>query len=101
MATNPPEGYASDDFLEQILAIPSYAGLAGADGSNSSGTTSLNDSVSQLGSASAAASLHHHPPPMFPLSLSLDNGRDALNDNGAYSVKPVSVNFVIYFHFVD
>ncbi|KAL0317031.1 UNVERIFIED_CONTAM: Transcription factor UNE12 [Sesamum angustifolium] len=25
---------------------------------------------------------------MFPLSLSLDNGRDGVNDNGAYAVKP-------------
>ncbi|KAL8050136.1 hypothetical protein ABFX02_06G063400 [Erythranthe guttata] len=89
MATNPPEGYASDDFLEQILAIPAYAGLAGADGSNHSDNTSLNDTlVSHLGSVSAAASLHHHHTPMFPLSLSLDNGRDAVNDDGAYAVKP-------------
>ncbi|KAL0321818.1 UNVERIFIED_CONTAM: Transcription factor UNE12 [Sesamum calycinum] len=87
MTTNPPEGYASDDFLEQILSIPSYAGLAGADGTNSSETTSLSDTVSHLGPAAAAASLHH-PPPMFPLSLSLDNGRDGVNDNGAYAVKP-------------
>ncbi|KAK4385296.1 Transcription factor UNE12 [Sesamum angolense] len=87
MSTNPPEGYASDDFLEQILSIPSYAGLAGADGTNSSETTSLSDTVSHLGPAAAAASLHH-PPPMFPLSLSLDNGRDGVNDNGAYAVKP-------------
>ncbi|KAL2227382.1 UNVERIFIED_CONTAM: Transcription factor UNE12 [Sesamum indicum] len=92
MTTNPPEGYASDDFLEQILSIPSYAGLAGADGTNSSETTSLSDAVSHLGPA-AAASLHH-PPPMFPLSLSLDNGRDAVNDNGAYAVKPKIVNLV-------
>ncbi|EYU20058.1 hypothetical protein MIMGU_mgv1a022140mg, partial [Erythranthe guttata] len=89
MATNPPEGYASDDFLEQILAIPAYAGLAGADGSNHSDNTSLNDTlVSHLGSVSAAASLHHHHTPMFPLSLSLDNGRDSVNDDGAYAVKP-------------
>ncbi|KAK6135776.1 hypothetical protein DH2020_030471 [Rehmannia glutinosa] len=87
MTTNPPEGYASDDFLEQILSIPSYAGLAGADGTNPSETTSLDDSVSQLGPSGAAASLHH-PPPMFPLSLSLDNGRDAVNDHGAFAVKP-------------
>ncbi|KAI3458500.1 hypothetical protein Pfo_015163 [Paulownia fortunei] len=87
MATNPPEGYASDDFLEQILSIPSYAGLAGADVSNPAETTSLNDTVSQLGPSGAAASLHH-PSPMFPLSLSLDNGRDAVNDNGAFAVKP-------------
>lgn len=83
MAANPPEGYASDDFLEQILSIPSYAGLAVPDGTNPSDTTSLNDTVSQL-----APSSLHHPPPMFPLSLSLNNGRDAVNDNGAYGVKP-------------
>lgn len=94
MATNPPESYSSDDFLEQILSIPSYAGLAGADGSNPSETTSLNDTVSQLGPSGGASSLHH-PPPMFPLSLSLDNGRDAVNDNGGYAVKPVSFNFII------
>ncbi|KAL8539284.1 hypothetical protein ACS0TY_001059 [Phlomoides rotata] len=86
MSTNPPEGYPSDDFLEQILSIPSYAGLAG-DGSNPSETTSLNDTVSQLGPSGGASTLHH-PPPMFPLSLSLDNGRDSVNDNGAYAVKP-------------
>ncbi|PIN14585.1 hypothetical protein CDL12_12787 [Handroanthus impetiginosus] len=86
MATNPPEGYASDDFLEQILSIPSYAGLSGADGGNPSETTSLNETVSHLGPAGAAAGLHH-PPSMFPLSLSLDNGRDAVNDNGAFAVK--------------
>ncbi|KAH6762821.1 basic helix-loop-helix DNA-binding superfamily protein [Perilla frutescens var. hirtella] len=80
MAANPPEGYASDDFLEQILSIPSYAGLSGSDGTNPS---EMNDTVSHL-----APSSLHHPPPMFPLSLSLDNGRDAVNDNGAYAVKP-------------
>ncbi|KAL3812528.1 hypothetical protein ACJIZ3_013796 [Penstemon smallii] len=76
MATNPPDGYAADDFLEQILSIPSYAGLTAADAGNSSGTTSLNHSVSQL---------HHSP--LFPLGLSLDNGRD-VSDAGAYVVKP-------------
>ncbi|XP_051143388.1 transcription factor UNE12-like [Andrographis paniculata] len=80
MAANPPEGYAADDFLEQILAIPTYAALP--DGATSSDTTtSLNDdTVSQLVPSAAL----HHPPPMFPLSLSLDSGRD----NGAFSVKP-------------
>ncbi|GFP96842.1 transcription factor une12 [Phtheirospermum japonicum] len=85
MAANPPEGYASDDFLEQILSIPSYGGLSGADGANASETSSLSDTVSQLGSA--AASLHQQSA-MFPLSLSLDNGRDAMNDHGGYAVKP-------------
>lgn len=90
MASNPPEGYPSDDFLEQILSIPSYAGLTG-DGSNPSEATPLND---QLGPSGGASSLHH-PPPMFPLSLSLDNGRDAVNDNASYAVKPVSFGFIV------
>ncbi|XP_073118911.1 transcription factor UNE12-like isoform X2 [Henckelia pumila] len=84
MTTNPPDGYAADDFLEQILSIPSYTGLAGADSGNSSETPSLNHSVSQLGSAAAVGSgLHHHT--LFPLGLSLDNGheaeREAVNNN--------------------
>ncbi|KAL3653447.1 hypothetical protein CASFOL_003128 [Castilleja foliolosa] len=85
MSANPPEGYASDDFLEQILSIPNYGGLVGADGANASETSSLSDTVSQLGSA---VSRLHHPSAMFPLSLSLDNGRDAMNDHGGYAVKP-------------
>ncbi|GER46616.1 basic helix-loop-helix (bHLH) DNA-bindingsuperfamily protein [Striga asiatica] len=86
MAANPPAGYASDDFLEQMLAIPSYGGLGGADAANASGTSSLSDTVSQLG-PSAAANLHH-PPPMFPLSLSLDNGRNAVKSYGDTAVRP-------------
>ncbi|PIM98035.1 hypothetical protein CDL12_29484 [Handroanthus impetiginosus] len=77
MATNPTEGYAADDFLEQILSIPSYAGLSGADSGTSSDTASLNTSGSQL----------HHTP-MFPLGLSLDNGRDSVGDTAAFAVKP-------------
>ncbi|XP_073287123.1 transcription factor UNE12-like isoform X2 [Primulina huaijiensis] len=75
MTTNPPDGYAADDFLEQILSIPSYTGLAGADSGNSSENASLNHSVSQLGSAAAGSGGHHHT--LFPLGLSLDNGREA------------------------
>lgn len=72
MATNPPEGYTADDFLEQILSLPSYAGLAGAD----------------AGNASDGAGLPH--PPMFPLGLSLDNGQDDVSGAGALAVRPVS-----------
>ncbi|XP_073118910.1 transcription factor UNE12-like isoform X1 [Henckelia pumila] len=87
MTTNPPDGYAADDFLEQILSIPSYTGLAGADSGNSSETPSLNHSVSQLGSAAAVGSgLHHHT--LFPLGLSLDNGHEAVSDCGGFTVKP-------------
>lgn len=66
MANNPPEGY-SDDFLEQILAIPSYTGLAGADGSSSE-TTPLT-AAAQLNSGGGIQQ------PFFPLGLSLDNGQ--------------------------
>lgn len=84
MATNPPEGYAGgDDFLEQILAIPSYAGLSATDvGGASSDTAST---ISQL--SSAAGGLQQ---PLFPLGLSLDNGRDDVSDTGGFAVKPVS-----------
>lgn len=88
MGTNPTEGYAAD-FFEQILSIPSYAGLTGTDSGSSSETASLNPSVSQL----------YHPP-MFPLGLSLNNGRDAVGDTGAFSVKPVSSNFYHFYFFV-
>ncbi|KAA8527693.1 hypothetical protein F0562_035438 [Nyssa sinensis] len=80
MATNPPEGYA-DDFLEQILAFPSYAGLAGADGSSAQ-TTSLT-TVSQLGSGDTT-SAGGFQQPMFPLGLSLDNRREEV-DGGAFT----------------
>lgn len=83
MATNPPEGYgAADDFLEQILAIPSYAGLSVTDvGAGASSDTA--STVSQL--SSAAAGLQQQ---LFPLGLSLDNGRDDVSDTGGFSVKP-------------
>ncbi|KAL6541631.1 hypothetical protein OROGR_011117 [Orobanche gracilis] len=86
MAGNPAEAYASDEFLEQILSIHSYGGLAGTDGVNALETSSLGDTVSHLGS-SAAARLHH-PPPVFPLSLRLTNRRDTVNDHSAFAVKP-------------
>ncbi|KAL8121816.1 hypothetical protein AgCh_018525 [Apium graveolens] len=63
MSNNPPDGY-SDDFLEQILAIPSYNGLSNRDGA-SSDTTSLTPSHLSGGAQ----------PPFFPLGLSLDNGQ--------------------------
>lgn len=68
MATDPPEGYG-DDFLEQILAIPSY-NIAGCLPVN---TTDAN--------ASETASVHHQQQqqqPVFPLGLSLDNGRETI-----------------------
>ncbi|KAI3695686.1 hypothetical protein L1987_78685 [Smallanthus sonchifolius] len=70
MATDPPEGYG-DDFLEQILAIPSY---------NITGCLPGNTADS---SASETVSVHHQQQhqqqqPVFPLSLSLDNGRETI-----------------------
>ncbi|KAL3359648.1 hypothetical protein AABB24_016267 [Solanum stoloniferum] len=83
MAANQPEAYA-DDFLEQILAIPSY-GLPVADVGTPSETTSFTaaSAVSHLNSA-AASGLQQ---PLFPLGLSLDNGRDDVSEAGAYAVK--------------
>ncbi|GFY85017.1 basic helix-loop-helix (bHLH) DNA-binding superfamily protein [Actinidia rufa] len=75
MANNPPEGYA-DDFLEQILAVPSYSSLAGTE----SGST-----VSQLSTA-VGGSGSGFQQPFVPLGLSLDNGRDDLS-SGAFAVK--------------
>ncbi|CAH1427174.1 unnamed protein product [Lactuca virosa] len=68
MATDPPEGYG-DDFLEQILAIPSY-NIAGCLPGN---TTDAN--------ASETVSVHRQQQqqqPVFPLGLSLDNGRETI-----------------------
>ncbi|WOH08526.1 hypothetical protein DCAR_0727967 [Daucus carota subsp. sativus] len=59
MANNPPDGY-SDDFLEQILAIPSYNGLSNPDGTSSEAASHLPGGAQQ---------------PFFPLGLSLDNGQ--------------------------
>lgn len=103
MAGNqPPEGYATDDFLEQILAIPSYSTLppvnevGGGGGGSSSDTASLTSAVSQLSSAGGGGALHHQSQ-LFPLGLSLDNGRDDVSDTGAaFGLKPVSFFFFIY-----
>lgn len=67
MANNPAEGYP-DDFLEQILAIPAYNGLAGGDGSSSE--NSQLTAGGQLGSGAGVIQQ-----PFFPLGLSLDNGQ--------------------------
>lgn len=65
MASNPAGNYA-DDFLEQILSIPSYSGseatLAGTDS-----TTSRHLSSGVLGGCG-------FPGTVFPLGLSLDSG---------------------------
>lgn len=96
MAANQPEGYA-DDFLEQILAIPSYSGLPVADVGTPSETSFTSASaVSHLSSA-AAGGLQQ---PLFPLGLSLDNGRDDVSDAGAYAVKQVSF-FFFFCNFPD
>ncbi|XP_055827864.1 transcription factor UNE12-like isoform X1 [Solanum dulcamara] len=81
MANNLPGVYASDDFLDQILAIPSYASLLVTDISTGalSETTSLN-------SASGISQLQQQT--LFPLGLSLDNvSADASNASG-FAVKP-------------
>ncbi|XP_052191131.1 transcription factor UNE12-like [Diospyros lotus] len=78
MAANPPEGYA-DDFLDQILSMPSYAGLASTD--SSSGQTT----ASQLTTAAGAGGGGFQQP-FVPLGLSLDNGREDVH-GGAAGVK--------------
>lgn len=74
MATHPTEGYA-DDFLEQILSIPSYSGsdsgLAGNDG-NLVGTSMPLQLIPGDVSGHVAGGGFHRP--MFPLGLSLDSG---------------------------
>ncbi|KAJ0666797.1 hypothetical protein HanPI659440_Chr17g0670711 [Helianthus annuus] len=77
MATDPPEGYG-DDFLEQILAIPSY---------NITGCLPVN-TVDFTGSETV--SVHHQQQPQqqlqpqqFPLGLSLDNGHETIG--GAFA----------------
>lgn len=107
MAGNqPPEGYATDDFLEQILAIPSYSTLppvnevGGGGGGSSSDTASLTSAVSQLSSAGGGGALHHQSQ-LFPLGLSLDNGRDDVSDTGAaFGLKPVSFFFFFLYNSV-
>ncbi|VFQ87560.1 unnamed protein product [Cuscuta campestris] len=82
MAANQHEGYAAaDDFLEQILAIPSYAGLSVADVGGAS-----SDSASTVSQLSSSAGVLHQP--LFPLGLSLDNSRDDGSDAGGFSLKP-------------
>ncbi|KAF9618661.1 hypothetical protein IFM89_002356 [Coptis chinensis] len=81
MASNPSEGGLTDDFLDQILSIPSYsvndANLAGNDGTTSASM------VLQLSSSTAGGdgSYHHHHHhhhhgggSVFPLGLSLEQG---------------------------
>ncbi|XP_028126723.1 transcription factor UNE12-like [Camellia sinensis] len=81
MATNPSEGY-SDEFLDQILSIPSYAGLAGAE------TTPSQLNSASAAAAAAAAGRSGFQQQFVPLGLSLDNGRDDLSGGGgAFSVK--------------
>lgn len=87
MAHNPPESL-TDDFLDQILSIPSYTGndgnLAGNDGNSMAGTAGM---VLQLSSASSGGGggyhhhdhHHHHQQQQhqlsgFPLGLSLEQG---------------------------
>ncbi|XP_060179235.1 transcription factor UNE12-like [Lycium barbarum] len=83
MASNQQEGYA-DDFLEQILAIPSYADV-GTPSETSSFNTSASAVSHHLNNSVAGGGLHQQP--LFPLGLSLDNGRDDVTDPAAYAVK--------------
>ncbi|KAK4733064.1 hypothetical protein R3W88_007325 [Solanum pinnatisectum] len=79
MANNPPEVYAADDFLEQILAIPSYASLPVTDISAGASSENLASGISQLPQQ-----------PLFPLGLSLDNGFADANNTGGFQVKTAS-----------
>ncbi|OVA05347.1 Myc-type [Macleaya cordata] len=87
MANNHPEGL-TDDFLEQILAIPSYAGndttdLTGNDGNLAGNTTA--SMILQLNSGDGSGHVsggvgyhhhhHHHQGNVFPLGLSLEQGK--------------------------
>lgn len=84
MATDPPEGYG-DDFLEQILAIPSY-NIAGCLPGN---TTDAN--------ASETVSVHRQQQqqqPVFPLGLSLDNGRETIGAFAGQQQQQQRVSFV-------
>nr|XP_043635677.1 transcription factor UNE12-like [Erigeron canadensis] len=74
MATDPPEGYG-DDFLEQILAIPSY--------NNNNNNNSHHHH--HLAGAPDSLSVHHQQnQTVFPLGLSLDNGRDPIGPFSAH-----------------
>ncbi|KAI3707535.1 hypothetical protein L6452_26154 [Arctium lappa] len=70
MATDPPEGYG-DDFLEQILAIPSYniAGCLPTSDATPSETVSVHQQQQQQ---------QQQQQSVFPLGLSLDNGRETI-----------------------
>ncbi|KAK9053486.1 hypothetical protein SSX86_030120 [Deinandra increscens subsp. villosa] len=78
MATDPPEGYG-DDFLEQILAIPSY---------NITGCLPADSTTAASETAPPVHHHHHHhhqqqqQQAVFPLGLSLDHGRETI---GAFS----------------
>lgn len=77
MANNTPEGYG-DDFLDQILAVPSsYASLAGTDGTTASQLSSTTGGGGGSGFQQQA---------FVPLGLSLDNGRDDFH-GGGFGVK--------------
>ncbi|XP_047945362.1 transcription factor UNE12-like isoform X1 [Salvia hispanica] len=71
MATNPSEGYAAD-FFDQILSMPSYAGLTATAVGSSSVTPPLNPSASQL----------YQPPSMFPPGLSMGSSLAAVGNAG-------------------
>ncbi|MCD7471809.1 hypothetical protein HAX54_012478 [Datura stramonium] len=81
MASNPPDGCAADDFLEQILAIPAYASLPVTD----VGARAPLETAS-LNSASGVSQLQQQP--LFPLGLSLDNARADASNAGGFAVKP-------------
>ncbi|WMV17767.1 hypothetical protein MTR67_011152 [Solanum verrucosum] len=76
MANNAPEIYAADDFLEQILAITSYASLP---------VTDISAGASSENSASGISQLQQQR--LFPLGLSLDNGFADANNIGGFQVK--------------
>ncbi|KAF7146409.1 hypothetical protein RHSIM_Rhsim04G0194900 [Rhododendron simsii] len=76
MANNPPDGYG-DDFLDQILAVPSsYSTLTDA------------TAASQLSSTAGGGggSGFQQQQQFVPLGLSLDNGRDDFH-SGGFGVK--------------
>ncbi|XP_042061745.1 transcription factor UNE12-like isoform X3 [Salvia splendens] len=80
MATNPSEGYATD-FFDQILSMPSYAGLTATAVGSSSVTPPLNPSASQL----------YQPPSMFPPGLSMGSSLAAVGNAGlAFQGHPTS-----------
>ncbi|XP_047945364.1 transcription factor UNE12-like isoform X3 [Salvia hispanica] len=80
MATNPSEGYAAD-FFDQILSMPSYAGLTATAVGSSSVTPPLNPSASQL----------YQPPSMFPPGLSMGSSLAAVGNAGlAFQGHPTS-----------